>query len=147
MQNGRLRGHLSNRVRTHNRDAFDVLKRAIWSNLAAAHIRRKDYDTAFKCVDEALKLSLGHAPAYYQAIHAAGTMRDAEQLSFWLGRTMQAAQTTMTVEDIEKFIQRAQTDPDLSWVRTNDIWRTFERDMLELMRSMAAQLAGSATQK
>lgn len=125
---------------------FDLLRRVIWSNLAAAHVRRKDYDAAFACIKSALKLSVGHAPAYYQAVHSASAQRDEGLLNYWLGRSLQAATTSMTPDDIESFITRAQTDPDFAWTRRQDMWHDFEREMLELRRSMTAQLGESTAQ-
>ncbi|MEP2892358.1 hypothetical protein [Tateyamaria sp.] len=127
---------------TDDSGRFEKVKPVIWSNLAAANIRRKDVETAFDCVEEALKLTYGHAPAYYHALHAASTKRDAKLLIFWLGRTLQAAKVSMEPEAVEKFIHRAQNDPDFGWTRAQDMWRGFEKEMLELFRSMAPQLNG-----
>lgn len=109
---------------------FSVLRRTCWSMLAGVHLRLEEFNEGFRFAKMAINSSREFAPAYYQGLCLATATRDPQILAEWMGRVIEAAQSSLTLDGLSEFLKRCQgEDPDLRWAQQQERWKTFVSEL------------------
>ena len=102
---------------------FLQMRQGCWSMIASAYLRLRQFDLGFDAVSEGIELSRGFSPLYYHALALAAGTRNPQLLAQWVGRTLEAAETSWTLDDLSKFIKRCEvTDVDFDWAKQQPAW-------------------------
>jgi tetratricopeptide (TPR) repeat protein len=106
------------------------------TNLAGGLVRMRELEDALVQCRAAIDDSISHLPAYYVALCASDALRDPHRLAIWIGRTIQAAKSTISPSRLEEFLLRADDDPDLAWARNQAAWADMTRDLRSIIASV-----------
>jgi len=101
----------------------------IQTNLAGMLLRMNDPDEALQQVELSLSRTVAHLPAYYTALCAANFMRSDLTLAVWVGRTLQVTKMLGRVDELEQFVHRMSSDPDLEWARKQTVWTELDQNL------------------
>ena len=122
--------------------ALSMLRQACWSTLAGVHLTLGQLDEGFKAVGRAISLSRGEfIPAYFQGLCLATATRDHEILGEWIGRIIEAAQSSWTYDGLKGFVIRCQNkDHHLQWARQQARWKRFLSELQSILATMEREL-------
>lgn len=111
----------------------------VWfrTNLAGALIRKHEPEPALEQCFVAIEELIAHLPAYYVGLCAADALRDPHRMAIWIGRTIQVGQSGVPSNQLQKFVDRAGTDPDLVWARSQSGWVEFIQTLQSIIASRA----------
>ena len=125
---------------TGDNPLFLEMRRTCWSMLAGAYLSLRQFEAGFEAVCEGIELSREFNPLYYQALCLAAGTRDPQWLAQWIGRTLEAAETSWALDDLSKFIKRCENDDaDLDWAKQQPIWRELISGLKSALKTMETQ--------
>ena len=107
-----------------NNPQFLQMRQGCWSMIASVHLSLRQFEAGFEAISEGIEISREFNPLYYHALCLAVGTRDPQRLAQWIGRTLEAAETSWTADDLAKFIKRCENDDaDLDWAKQQPVWR------------------------
>ena len=100
------------------------------TNLAGVLIRLGRPEESLARSEAALRTHPNHVPAYYVGLCAVDAERNLQRLALWIGRMIEAVERgLLPPHRLQAFLDRAETDPDLGWARTQSLWAVLVQKM------------------
>lgn len=93
------------------------------NNLALTYMRTREFDLAYQHYESAALISPSSGYVFYNALCCASRDRDEAKLSEWCGRVKEALVHHFSDEDIKIVLDGHETDNDLEWARSCEIFR------------------------
>ena len=106
---------------------------SILSNLGSAYAHNREFDQAYRCVEEAYVSDSRFIAAIYNGLTIAAIERSRENFQLWSDRLVQLAKN-LTVSDIKDILTRLGNDPDFNGMRSRGLYKELIREIITILK-------------